>query len=446
MISDTSDTIDVREFINRTALNSYQIMLIGLCVLTLFIDGFEAQAIAVAAHDMSRALNLNARELSVIFSIAYVGGAAGGLLLAPLADRMGRRPLILATVLGSAVMTLCFPLAGSFEGFAVLRFFSGILLASQTTIVIAYVGEIVPHRVAGRSVVFTTAGYGLGVAATGFLSAWFIPAFGWQSLYLLGGTIAGVTGLLLVFILPESPRHLAQHPSRQAELRAFLARVNPAGLPTEGTIFHLEEEVRAGVKYVRAFQQGRALATIALCSCTFLINFVIYNIMQWLPTLMQTQGAATTQAGFSIGWFKAAGIVGSLLCGYMIDRSRRPYFFLAAFLLFSTVELMFLKSVPFDGTIFIPLMALLGFLLAGPQNALVSLAAMMFPTYVRSTGVALLTAGSRLGAMVGPLVVGELLMRGWTGSDLLQAAAIPTTMLVCIVMLLSILHRTEESK
>lgn len=430
------NSVDVRSCIDAARFSPYQRFLLSLCVLIAFLDGFDVQALAVTAPFLSRALELGPAELGSVFGIGSVGGLIGGFVLAPLADRLGRRPLLIAAVLASGALTVCYPLVTNFVQLLSLRFAAGVALGLAITVVHVYSAEIGPRRIAATTVMITTAGFGLGVAATGFLSGWLLPIVGWRSIFLGGGIATIVLGLLLVLALPESVRLMALRGGRDNKIRAFLMKVDRSmNLPNDAC-FYLDEEAKPGLSLLHVFSQGRTLTSLALWTSFFSLNFVIYVFMQWLPSLMDAAGSNPTEAGIAIGCFKIGGLLGSLLCAIYIDRRHNPYPILTAFLVMGCFSFWALREIPAGAPYFILAISLAGLLLTGPQYATTGLAARLFPTYVRTSGMALTIGAGRIGAMAGPFVVGLLLQGGWTANDVFQAAIAPTLLSAGIVLFL----------
>lgn len=428
--------VDVRNCIDASRFSPYQKFLLSLCVLIAFVDGFDVQAVAVTAPFLSRALELSPAELGSVFAIGSVGGLIGGFLLAPLADRLGRRPLLITAVLASGTLTICYSLVTGFAQLLMLRFAAGVFLALAITVVHVYSAEIAPRRIAATTVMITTAGFGLGVAATGFLSGWLLPAVGWQPIFIGGGIATIVLGLLLALALPESVRLMALRGGRDNEIRAFLLKVDHSMALPSNARFYLDEETKPGFSLVHVFAEQRTLTSIALWASFFSLNCVIYVFMQWLPSLVSAAGGNSMQAGMAIGCFKIGGILGSILCALYIDRRRNPYPILTTFLVMGCFSFWALREIPAMAPYFIMVIFLAGLLLTGPQYATTGLAARLFPTYVRTSGMALTIGAGRLGAMAGPFAVGLLLQGGWTAKDVFQAAIAPTLLSAGIVLFL----------
>lgn len=436
-----SAAIDVREFVDRAPFSLYQRLLLAVCFVTTFFDGFDTQAVAVAAPSIRLEMALQPAQLGTVFAAGSLGGIFAAFAMAPFADRFGRRPLIVTSVLVSAALSLCYPLADNFLHLLALRFTAGVFLAVAVTVTYSYAAELAPKRAAATAIMVTSAGFGLGVAATGFLSGWLIPAFGWRSIFYVGGAATLLLGIILLAFLPESVRVMATRERDSAKVRRFLRRIDPKAAMPDGASFCLNEERKPGVHFRHVLGEGRALTSVALWTSFFFINYVIYVLMQWLPSFVASGGGDAAAAGAAVGWFKLGGIAGSFICAAYIDRRGNPYPILVGFLLFGCAAFLGLAKLPPEAGLFALVVGVTGILLSGPMYATNGLMGRLFPTYVRAGGMALTAGVGRLGAMTGPFTVGLLLQAGWSGEDVFQAAVIPTLTSTIIIAALGLRER-----
>jgi AAHS family 4-hydroxybenzoate transporter-like MFS transporter len=428
-------TLDVRKIIDERPLGAYQRALLCLCAAVAFADGYDLQALAVAAPYLSSTIGLPASQLGLVFAMGSVGGLLGGLVIAPLSDRSGRRPLLIACMSVAAVATLAYPSVTTSHQLIVLRFITGAFLAASITIVHAYSSEIAPRRFAASAVMIATAGFGIGVAVAGFASGWLINSFGWRSIFYAGGALTFLIVAAVAMGLPESVRLLALRPDRQVEIRRILQRLGLRDVPATAT-FILSEERRRGAPVRHVFSDGRLGITIALCASFFLLNAVIYVLMQWLPTLLRSGGADPMLAGLALGTFKLAGLVGSFICAGFLDRRPGSHLVLIVSLFLAAACLFVLAGLAPEGAVYLVGIAAVGLLLTGPQYAIAGLAARLYPTYVRVTGLAVTSGSARIGAICGPLLAGIAIEAAWSANDVFRIAALPTAMSAAILVAL----------
>src|SRR5471030_2386489 len=155
MNSNTS--IDVTEFIDSRNLGRYQILVIALCFLVVFVDGFDVQAIGYVAPALLKTFQVNKLALGPVFSAGLFGMALGALSFGPIADRFGRRPVLLFCTLSFAVMSLLTSTVDSIQGFMWVRFFTGLGLGGVMPNAIAITSEYSPQRARSTAVMSCSA-------------------------------------------------------------------------------------------------------------------------------------------------------------------------------------------------------------------------------------------------------------------------------------------------
>ncbi|HYG25655.1 MAG TPA: MFS transporter, partial [Caulobacteraceae bacterium] len=160
--SPAAGAVDVREFVDSAPFSRYQKLLLALCFLTTFFDGFDTQAIAVAGPWIRDEMSLQPAQLGSVFAAGSLGGIVAAFAMAPFADKIGRRPLIVGAMLIAGILSLCYTFAETFTQLLALRFSAGICLAIAVTVTYAYSAELAPKRAAATAVMVTSAGFGLG--------------------------------------------------------------------------------------------------------------------------------------------------------------------------------------------------------------------------------------------------------------------------------------------
>jgi len=430
-------SLDVGRFLDEAPFSLYQKLLLGLCFITTFVDGFDTLAVAVAGPMLRTEMALEPAQLGTIFAAAMMGGIVAAFAMAPFADRVGRRPLLIAALIASAVLTLGHVFAETFAQLLAFRLAGGVSLAVAMTVTFAYAAEVAPKRAAATAVVVASAGFGIGVAATAFLSDWLIPQFGWRSIFYTGSAATWVLSVLLLLVLPESARFLAQRDGREAEIRRFLQRIDPRAVLPPLMRFYLNEERKTKTSLANILGAGRSLIAIPLWTSTFFLAFIIAALIQWLPILITNGGEGASGAGEAVGWFKLAGVAGGFMCAACIERARNPYSILVTFLMLGCVALVGMAMAPARGWLFIASVAISGVLLNGTLYVSHGLVGRLFPTYVRTGGLAVAAGVARMGAMAGPFTVGLLLQAGLSTTDVLHAAPIPVLLSVTFLVLLS---------
>src|SRR5438270_11082271 len=233
--------VDVTNLIDEQRISRFQIMVAGLCAAVVFMDGFDAQAIGYVAPGLSAAWKLQKGALGPVFGAGLFGLMLGALIFGPVADRIGRKPVIIASVLWFGICTLLTVTADSLNTLLVWRLLTGLGLGGAMPNAIALTSEYSPQRSRATMVMFMFIGFSMGSAIGGLIAAQFISKYGWTAVFWLGGLVPIALAPGFYFILPESIRLLALRGREDQRIRSLTRRPNP-GLRLGGAHFVISEE------------------------------------------------------------------------------------------------------------------------------------------------------------------------------------------------------------
>jgi benzoate transport len=403
--------------LTATDRRSRQLLVVFLCMSLNALDGFDITMMAVVASDVADALSLTPDRLGLVFSFALAGMMLGAMLIAPLADRFGRRPLMLNCVLVVALSMLMTSVATQLWHFLLLRLISGLgagaIIASQA----ALTSEYSPERYRALSVAMATAGYPVGAVATAAVAGWVLPAYGWQGLFLLGGVATLCVGLICMRYLPESLKYLlvAQPPGALKACNRILADLKLPALsalpPISSTVRSHEAAAPRQLRVHSILTPALQQRTLTLWALFFFCFLTLYFLQSWLPRLVEIEGHSAQSARNAFLLFNLGGVVGiialgGLSLGYHLSRTIGLFLGLAALLM-----LAFTLAVNSSPAILL-ISLLVGFLLQGGFVGLYAVSAKAYPTTARSTGIGWAIGVGRAGAVVGPLLVGYLVTMG----------------------------------
>ena len=184
-------TIDTRETnaLTRTRLNTAERRILVICFITAMIDGFDTLILAFIAPLIAKAFALSPVEIGRLFAINFIGAVIGGLGFGPLADRFGRRTMLLVSLALAAVFTLLCSFANSLPVLMALRFLAGLGLGGVIPMIIALTAESMPPPLRTASVTWMFLGIPLGAVAGGATVAATL-SYGWQAIFAGGGVAA----------------------------------------------------------------------------------------------------------------------------------------------------------------------------------------------------------------------------------------------------------------
>jgi MFS transporter, AAHS family, 4-hydroxybenzoate transporter len=431
-----ASAVDVATFIDAQPVGAFQIKLLLICATVLFLDGFDTTAIGYVAPALAKELNLSRAALGPVFSAGLFGLMIGALLLGPLADRVGRKKIIIFSTLAFGIGTLVTAFVSDVSSLFVIRLLTGLGLGGAMPNTIALTSEFSPHRRRATMVMVMFVGFSIGAALGGLLAAALIPQFGWRSVFVVGGAAPLALAPILALRLPESVRFLALTGRAHARVAELLSLVNARTGFAAGQRFVVDEPALTGIPVQHLFRNGRTLATLLLWVVFFMSLLEIYFMSNWLPTVLNDLGASISIAAVIGAMFQVGGVVGTFVLGRFIDRfsfrALALVYFIAVFAVGAIGQLGH-AAIPVTIAIFVA-----GFCIVGGQIAANALAAGFYPTSVRATGVGWALGVGRVGSIVGPLVGGVLLSLKWNAGELFMTAALAA---LCAAMAAFLLGR-----
>jgi len=414
--ADTTTSEDLlRRVIDDSNVRARQLLIVGLCLLFNMLDGFDITAMAVVAGAISDELALQPEQLGMVFSAALAGMMLGAMLLAPVSDIVGRRGLVIASLVLVGISILLTARATGFAELVVLRFASGLgagaLLASQA----ALAAEYSPDKYRAAAVAIVTSGYPLGAMMTSVVAAWVMPAFGWQGMFWFGGLLTVAMVFVALLFIPESLKYLLQRrpPGAIERINRILLGLGatavdrlpvPAGRHDDtGPGFLRGMWMLVGSTYWRA--------TLTLWASFFLLFSTLYFLMSWIPKLMEDAGYESAVGRQAFFLFNLGGVIGIYLLSWLSTRIRLSTVILLLSLMAAASMAVF-AAAPEQLDLLLGLILVVGITQQGAFTGLYSAAAKVYPTEIRSTGIGWGIGLGRLGAVAGPLLAGYLIAAG----------------------------------
>ncbi len=438
-------TLDLTAWIEQQNVSRTQILVMVLMTFTTAVDGFDAQMIGYVAPAVIQQFKVPPGEFTSVFAIGLAGLLVGCLAIAPLADWIGRKRVILGSCIFFGVMSILTAWADSLQSLIVLRFLTGLGLGGSMANAIALTAEYFPSRNRAFTTMAMFCGFPLGATLGGFLAAGLIAGFGWPSVFVVGGILPLILAAVVAVMLPESIRHLVLKNYPAAKITAVLRRINPSAVFADGTTFVVHEEQAAGITVKHLFRQGRAVGTILLWVIFFCSLLDIFFLSSWLPTVLHDAGLSISASVVETALFQGGGVVAGLLLGLVIDRTG----FLKVLAPVYIGAGLAIGSIGFAGTSLGLIMIasfLSGAFVVGGQNSVNVLAAVFYPTYIRATGVGWALGIGRFGSIVGPIVGGMLLQAKWDRQSLFMAAAVPAFVAAVSALVLSLTQKEIMAK
>jgi MFS transporter, AAHS family, 4-hydroxybenzoate transporter len=431
----TQAAFDVPTFINARRVGAVQWVVVVLCALVMFLDGFDTQAISYMAPLIAKEWGLPRELLGPIFSSALTGLMAGYLVLSPLSDRFGHRRLILTSTVAFGLLTLITVFVTGVTELMILRFVTGVALGAAIPSTVALTTEYSPKRLRATFVLVIYCGFSLGFVAAGGLAAWSIPLYGWRSMLWIGAVAPLLLAVGVFVLLPESLDFLVRTKADRRTIWRVVRRIDQ-NLPQEGPGEFITDMAESRSAVGSLFQSGRSFGTIVLWLVFGLNLAEFYALQSWLPTILTNLNYPLSTVALATSLTTIGGIVAAFAIGPAMDRLG-AYGSLAA-VYFAGVVFVALLGPAVSAPAWALLIAAFcaGFCISGGQKSIIALSAIFYPAPIRSTGVGWALGIGRLGGIGGPLLVGVLLGYHLSAASLFYAAAVPMLIAAILVTLL----------
>ncbi|MDH3273166.1 MAG: MFS transporter [Gammaproteobacteria bacterium] len=405
----------ITDVIDNGKISRQQVLVVVLCMFFNMLDGFDIIAMAVVAGEVSREMMLPADKVGWIFSFALVGMVAGAMLLAPISDIVGRRKVIVVSIIVVGVSILLTANATTLMEFIALRFISGlgagVMLASQATLA----AEYSPEKYRSLAVTFVTSGYALGAMLTSVAAGLILPDYGWRGMFWFGGATTLAMGMVAWLLIPESLKYLLERRPSDAlrRINKILAKLNRDSLLQMPDVEPRHQNQSLGMVQVMSqlLAKEHRKVTLTLWTTFFLAFSALYFLLSWIPMLIEESGFSAADAREAFFLFNLGGVIGVWILGILSTRWKLTNIVFT--LMFSaSVFMVIFAAMPGDIDLLLTLIFIIGLLQQGGFTGLYAAAAKAYPTSMRSTGIGWSIGLGRFGAVAGPAVAGYLIAGG----------------------------------
>lgn len=427
-------SVSIADAMDNGGWNSFRLRVVGIVLATFLIDGVAQMALGLTIPSLMAAWRLPISAFSTVMAANWIGGGVGALLGGLLSDRIGRRPVLVCSVLLFGAATCAASLATGPAMLAIILLAAGLGIGGCNPPGLILAADFAPAGQRHRCVALAVASVMIGATASGFFAASALTQIGWSAFYLVVGILALVFGVGLWLILPESPRFLAQRggPRADAVIARILAKMGSS--VSSGAIFATETVSSAASPLSALFRNGVWKMTVALW-VAFFTNVIAAGLgLGWLPTMMSSEGYSPAIASLAPSAWSIGGIIGSVLISWLLNRvhalSAAPLLGLCGLVVAALSLSGLFQYLERFGMLPLLLPGLFGMLVAAQASCFFVLSATLYPSEAASTSVGSATTISRLGAVCSSFVGAAAISAGGAQGFFLALAVAITISLV----------------
>lgn len=427
---------NVQHFLNTEKLSVFQITIFSLCFLVALFDGFDTAAIGYIAPSLITEWGIEKADLAPVLSAALLGLAFGAVCFGPVADRVGRKKVLILSVAIFAAGSYASALASSLGWLELFRFITGIGLGAAMPNAVTLLSEYCPEQKRFFLVNTMFCGFPLGAAIGGFVSAWMIPELGWRSVLWLGAIAPTLLLIVMLFLLPESVRYLVFRNQESTQIKTILSKISPRA--NDISSFYLEEaqpEVgngKSGIAVV--LSKHYALGSMALWLTYFMGLVIFYGVMNWMPLLFKEANMPAGLGTIVTGLFALGGL-GAIANGWLMDRYNKHKLIISFWLLTAISVALIGLVVGLHVTVLVTVIIISGLVMNTAQSSMPAYAASFYPTSGRTTGVSWMLGLGRFGGIAGSFLVAYLISKDISLQRIFFILAIPALLSAVALMI-----------
>ena len=397
------------KILNDSPMGIRQILVVGICVLLTALDGFDVLSISFASPGIAKDWGIDRAALGVVLSMELIGMALGSIFLGNMADRVGRRPIIIFCLLVMATGMFMAGSAQSVNSLLIHRFYTGLAIGGMLASTNAMVAEFSNSKRRNLSVILMAAGYPLGVIIGGVFAVNLLQDNSWRSIFVFGGTATLCFLPFVYWLLPESVAYLnSRRPSNainriNATLK-ILGHAQIVQLPEVGT--------QQKTSISELLKPSLIRSTVLLTFAYFMHIMTFYFILKWVPKIVVDMGFSPSLAGSVLVWANVGGLLGCITLGLLSNRFQIKTLLVFIFL-GSSLMVMLFGSEQQSLTQLSVVVAVAGFFTNAGVVGLYALFAQYFPDALRASGSGFAIGFGRGGAAISPILAGLLFAAGY---------------------------------
>jgi AAHS family 4-hydroxybenzoate transporter-like MFS transporter len=424
--------------LENQALGPLQLRVAFICTLAQMFDGYDINSIGMAAPALRVAWQLPAAQFANTFVMSSVGIMVGALLSGPAGDRIGRKPVLLVSLVFLAVSSLGCVVATSVPQLVALRFFTGIGIGGIMPVTVALTSDYLPERLRAAVIMVIFTGNPLGGFLGGQIVALLLPIYGWSVIFWIGGLLPLVLIPVVMIWLPESPRFLLARGRFTPRTERLLQRLDI----DVGGERHVVDVASAN-PVAGLFRDGMAVMTVLVWILYFANLLSIYMISYWLPSVLNLTGLSPADAVFAASLMSAGPLV-SVLAVAPLSRRFGAQAVLTVTLAAGIVVIAAVGLADLPHNLLLVVIFLMGCCTVGSMTGINGMTAALYPARVRTTGMGWALGIGRLGGIGGPWLGGYLLAMGWPPRQIFLCTCVTAAVATTAVAMLGLRARRQR--
>ncbi len=427
MKSSPPSKIEIGQLIDERRLAPLQILVIVLSFLVVWLDGYHIQSMSLVVPTLAKAWSVKPTDFKIVVSAALFGILLGSAFIASSGDRLGRRKVLIISMVIVGISSIVTGYANGMTHLVIWRFLTGLGLGASIPNATALTSDYVPSKRRAALLTLMFSGVAIGAFASGYIGAPIVEHWGWRSLFTIGGIVPLFMALLLAVAMPESLRLMLVRTPDDPRIVKILARMAPDVDPK--TIYAKKQDVQH-TSALELLSSTYRRGTLLLWFVFSVNMFILYLLVNWLPTLLSAQGWTAAQAMRGSVMNQLGGVLGGFILSYYVDKGKTVVSTITSLVLTGIAFWLF-SILPSTGLSWWILLMIVGGGISGAQFVLNALAGGFYPPVIRSTGVGWAFSVGRIGAVLSGVVGGRILEMNLAPMTLLKMLVIPVAL--CIV-------------
>ena len=431
---------DPRDIISNSPMRRLQVIAVAITVGLNALDGFDVVSISFAAPGIAQDWGVERGALGIVLSMGLIGMGLGSLLIAPIADVIGRRPLMLGCLTAMTAGMFLSATAATVTTLSIWRILTGLGIGGMLASINAVAAEVSNTKRRDLAVSIMSLGYPVGVVLGGLVAAWLLTWSDWRTVFIFGGIMSAIFIPLILIFLPESISFLVQRgPARAMErINATLGRWGHATIAAMPPIVPVAERGRPS----DIFRPGLLVTTLVLSGGYFLHILTFYYMQSWIPKIVVDLGFTQPQGSRVLVWANLGGVMGGAAIGALSARFGLKR--LTTLVTFGTaIVVSAFGFVAPTLTAITAIVFVAGFFWNAAVVGFYALAARNFPTHVRATGTGFMIGFGRGGAALAPILAGFLFQAG-LGRDMVSVLMALGSLLGAVLLLFGLRHAASK--